>query len=281
MPSALPIRIIAALSLASGGALAQSFVNLDFSNNVQPNDSIYPNMSTLGPEYYSGTTFDFINVAYVNGQAVDARVSLVSTTPGYEFVGYLPDYNTAPGGPEGDLGVYYRYNGDLNNPTGGIGYTISFYQGGGGFTTSQTLSNIRFLIYDHDGEPTQSENIRIYQSDGYTGYQSRIGSGIQGYDEGSTWNFDSRGLGFGEDNADGSFIAYYQNTSSVRFDIFSTSLGTPFANYGVFTAFDGDLSLTNGSTAGFGSFVAVPEPSTPLFVMSTLFLSLLHRRRLR
>jgi hypothetical protein len=281
MPSIPPFRIIAAVTLASGSALAQSFVNLDFSNNVQPTDSIYPNMSTLGPEYYSGLTFDFVNVAFVNGLAVDARVSLVGNTPGYDFVGYLPDYNTAPGGPEGDLGVYYRYNGDLSNPTGGIGYTISFYQGGSNFTTAQTLSNLRFLIYDHDGEPTQSETVRTYLSDGFTGHQVRDGSGIEGFNDGASWRFGSRGLGFDADNADGSFIAYYENTSSVRFDIFSTSLGTPFAYYGVFTAFDGDLSLTNGSTAGFGSFVPVPEPSTSLLTMSTLLLSLIHRRRSR
>ena len=45
------------------------------------------------------------------------------------------------------------------------------------------------------------------------------------------------------------------------------------------TAFDGDLSITYGSTAGFGSFVAVPEPSAPLLVMSALLLNLVHRRR--
>ena len=281
MPCALPSQILVAFAFVTGSAFAQSFVNLNFAQNVQPTNAIYPNNSTLGPEYFSGLTFDFINVAFVNGLAVDARVSLVSSTPGYDFVGYLPNYNTAPEGPEGDLGVYYRYNGDLNNPTGGIGYTISFYESGSNFTTSKTLSNLRFLIYDHDGEPTQSETIRTYNSDGYTGYQSNNGSGIQGFNEGSSWRFNSRGQNFAEDTADGGFIAYYENTSSVRFDIYSTTTGGPVANYGVFTAFDGDLSLTNGSTAGFGAFVAVPEPSTPLLAITSLLLILTHRRRSR
>lgn len=275
----IPGRIVAVLALASGIAAAQSYVDLDFSHNVQATDAMYPNNSTLGPAYYSGTTLDFVNVAFVNGLAVDARVSLIGHDPGYDFVGYLPGYNTAAGGPEGDLGVYYRYNGDTNNITGGIGYTISFYESGSNFTVSKTLSDVRFLIYDHDGEPTQSETIRTYVSDGFSGYQIGSVSGIQGHRDGATWLFDARNANFPEDSADGGFLAYYHNTSSIRFDIFSTTTGGPVANYGVFTAFDGDLSLTNGSTAAFGSFVAIPEPSAPLLAATTLFLTLIHRRR--
>lgn len=273
--------IIIALILSPLTGVAQTFTDLDFSHNIQATNAIYPNNSTLGPDYYSGATFDFANVAYVNGMAVDARVSLISTTPGYDFVGYIPAYDSAVGGPAGDLGVYYRFNGDFNNPTGGMAYTISFYQSGSNFTASQTLSDVRFLIYDHDGEPTQSESLRTYRSDGFTGYQLGNTSGINAIDEGTTWRFDARGQNFPEDSPEGGFVAYYHDTSSIRFDIFSTTTGGPVANYGVFTAFDGDVSLLGGNFSGLGPLVAVPEPTSPLLVAVALSFALSQRRRVR
>ena len=270
------------LVLVSQRGSAQNFVDLDFTHNVQPNNAIYPNQSTLGPDYFNGTVLDFVNVAFVNGMAVDARVSINLVSPGYEFVGYIPDYNQAPAGPEGDLGVYYRFNGDNANPTGGISYTISFYESGSNFTTARTLTDFRFLIYDLDGEPGQSESIHTHVADGFTGYQIRNGSGIQTQAESDSLTFHSRGIGHPEDNADGGLIAYYQNTSQVTFDMFSTSApGLPFANYGIFAAYDGDLSLNGGTTSGFGSFVAVPEPTTPLLIAVAASLTMTCRRRVQ
>jgi hypothetical protein len=278
-----PVRIGLALLLTSLTASAQNFVDLDFSQNVQPNNAIYPNQSTLGPEYFSGYTFDFVNVAFVNGLAVDARVTVTGVSEGYDFVGYIPDYNQATGGPEGDLGVYYRSElGNQQEVTGGISYTISFYQSGSNFTTSQTLSDIRFLIYDHDGETGQSESIRTYAADGFTGYQIGNVSGIHVHDEGDSYRFDARGAGHPEDNADGGFIAYYHETSSIRFDMFSTTSPTlPGANNGIFGAFDGDLSLIGGNTSGFGTFVPVPEPSVNLLTAAAASLAMLRRSRPR
>ncbi len=273
--------IMSACLLVSLPANAQNFIGLDFSHNVQATNAMYPNNSTLGPEYFSGLTLDFVNVAYVDGFAVDARVTVLGTTPGYDFVGYIPDYNQAAGQPEGDLGVYYRFNGDYGNATGGIAYTISFYQGGGSFNNSTTLSDVGFLIYDHDGESTQSEHIRTYVSDGLVGYQLGDISGINAVNEGDTWRFDARGANHPEDNADGAFIAYYQNASTIRFDMFSTTTGGPVGNYGIFAAFDGDLSLTGGGTSGFGGFTPIPEPSVPMSAAAALSLFMLHRRRSR
>ncbi len=264
-------HIVTAFFLATLVCPAQNFINLDFSHNVQATNAIYPNQSTLGPEYYSGLVFDFKDVAFVNGAAVDARVSLTSQTPGYEFVGYIPDYNQAPSGPEGDLGVYYRFNGDFSNSTGGVSYQISFFESGTNYTNPQTLSDIRLLIYDHDGELGQSESIKTYLADGFTGYQANNFSGISIYDQGDTWLFEGRGAGHPEDSADGGFIAYYHDTSSIRFDSFSSALSIlPTADYGIFTAYDGDLSLINGDTTGFGSIVMIPETSTSLFAIFSL-----------
>lgn len=282
-----PGRIVSALLfLVPLTGSAQNFVDLDFSHNVQPTNATNPNNSTLGPEYFAGLTLDFVNVAFVDGFAVDARVTLNwaagnPVSPGYEFVGYIPDYNTT-NGPGDDLGVYYRsINGYDSTPyTGGISYTITFYENGSNFTTTQTLSNLRFLIYDHDGEDDQEESIRTFESDGFVGYQIGQDSEITTRNSNGIWDFDSRGANHSESNADGAFIAYYENTSSIRFDMYATTdPNLPWGNNGVFAAFDGNLSVTGGNTDGFYSYMPIPEPSTPLLAMGAMALTMLRRTR--
>lgn len=274
----LPISVI--LALKTPALLAQTYLPLDFSQNVQAVNAIYPNLSTLGPEYYNGLVFDFTNVTTQDGQSVDARVSLLGSAGAYELVGWIPDYNSDPGQPEGDLGVYYRHTGDFSEPTGGIAYTITFFEGGGTFTNTTVLSSFRFLIYDHDGEPGQWESIRTYNSDGFVGHQIYAGSGIHAHDEDGSWRFDSGGANLSETGPEGSFIAYYQNTSSVRFDLFATTFPfNPPGNNGIFASFDGDLSLTGGTTDGYGAFVPVPEPSSTLLAVVSLTFSILRRSR--
>ena len=261
-------------------AAAQNYLPLDFSQNVQATNAIYPNNSTLGPEYYSGFTFDFRNVTTSNGQSVDARVTVLGTAGNYNFVGWIPDYNSAGGQPEGDLGVYYRHDGSFAHPTGGMAYVLTFYEGGGVFENETVLTDFRILIYDHDGEPGQSESIRTYVNDGFTGYQIHDGSGIHTHNEGATYRFDAGGANQPETGPEGGFIAYYHNTSSIRFDMFATTHpSNPAANNGVFAAFDGDLSLTNGGTGNFGTFVPIPEPSTLFLAATALSLAVLRRTR--
>lgn len=262
------------------GVNAQNFAPLDFSQNVQATNGMYPNMSTLGPEYYSGYSFDFVNVTTQDGQSIDARVTILGSAGSYEFVGWIPNYNSAAGEPAGDLGVYYRHTNDFSEPTGGIAYTISFYMGGGTFTTAATLDNVGFLVYDFDGEPGQSESIRVYDSDGFSGYRIGDTSGIHSHDEDGTWRFDAGGSNLSETNADGAFIAYYQNTSSIRFDMFATTFpSNPTANNGVFAAFDGDLSLLGGDASGFGHYVAVPEPHAAALTLVATAMIMGRRRR--
>lgn len=259
---------------------AQTYLPLDFSNTVQPNNDKYPNDSTLGPDFYNGNTLDFLNVTSQDGRTIDARVNILGTAGNYFFEGWIPNYNSANGQPEGDLGVYYAHDGVFTAPTGGISYSLSFYEGGGTFTNAAVLSDFRILIYDHDGEPGQSESIRIHEADGFTGYQIRDGSGIHSHNEGGTWRFDAAGKNLSETIPDGGFIAYYQNTSSIRFDLFATTLpSNPTQNDGVFTAFDGDLGLTGGSTDNFSAFIPVPEPSTSCLVASALCMMLTRRKR--
>lgn len=293
MPLPPPTSVVLVLACCLQTAWGQNYLPLDFSQNVQAVNAIYPNNSTLGPEYYSGLVFDFVNVTNQNGQAVDARVSILGTAGNYNFVGWIPDYNSDSGQPDGDLGVYYRHDGYFDPPghgnpfaerfsTGGIAYTISFFEGGGTFTNSTVLSEVGFLIYDFDGETYQSESIRTYESDGFAGYQIRDGSGIQASGDNGIWNFDAAGNNLPETGPEGSIIAYYTNASTIRFDLYSTtSTNNPAANNGIFAAFDGDLSLTGGLTGGYGAFVPVPEPASATLIAAAFTIGLLRRSRPR
>lgn len=278
------------LLLCVASVNAQNLLPLDFSQSVQGTNDINPNNSTLGPKFYNGPVYDFLNVTTQAGQTIDARVSILGSQGNYNFVGWIPDYNSASGQPEGDLGVYYRHNGwfdpeDPENPlaerfsSGGIAYTITFFEGGGTFSNTAVLSEVGFLIYDFDGEPYQTENIRVHESDGFAGYQIYGGSGIQTSHADDDWTFSAPGVNLSETGPEGSFIAYYQNTSSIRFDLFSTtSTNNPMGNNGIFAAFDGDLSLVGSGTPGYGAFVPVPEPSTPVLITLAVSMFVFGRR---
>lgn len=281
------IRAVVPALLLSAAASGQSYVDLNFSNNVQQTNKMYPNNSTLGPYYYDGSSLDFANAGSYNGISIDVRASVIGLTDGessdfrdsstYQWVGWLPDYNNTEGSD--DLGVYYRHDGNSAQQTGGIAWTLSFYEGGSNYSTPITLPGVRFLVYDHDGEPYQSESIRTFADDGFAGYQLHDGSGIHVHDEDGSYRFDSRGEGHPETTDDGGMILYYHNTSSIRFDLFATTLPQlPGPNNGIFAAWDGNLGLTNGGTDGFGGYVAVPEPSSLLLGAITLPL-LLRRKR--
>jgi hypothetical protein len=231
---------------------------------------------------------DFASAGSYNGISIDVRASLVGLTDGetsnlrdsstYQWVGWIPDYNGSAS--NNDLGVYYRHDGNYAQETGGIAWTLSFYESGTDFSVPMTLPGVRFLIYDHDGEDYQSESIRAFGSDGLAGYRLHESSGIHVHDEDGDLRFDSRGEGHSETTADGGMILYYHDVSSVRFDWFSTTqFGLPVQNNGIFGAIDGDLGLTGGGTAGFGEFIPVPEPCAPLLVGVTALGIALRRRR--
>lgn len=281
-------RTVFVLALLSTPVWSQTYVDLNFSNNVQSATEKNPNGSTLGPWYHSGSYMDFTNAGSYNGTSIDVRASMIGLTDGessdlretstYQWVGWLPDYNGAAA--YNDLGVYYRHDGNSAQQTGGIAWTLSFYESGSDFSTPITLPGVRLLVYDHDGEPYQSESIRAFAEDGFAGYQLHNNSGIHVHEEDGSYRFDSRGQGHPETTADGGMILYYQNTSSIRFDMFATTHPQlPGPNNGIFAAWDGDLSVTGGSTAGFGEIVAVPEPSSSLLISAAGAALLLRRTR--
>ena len=286
----VPFPRLALMAMLPAGALAQTYVDLDFSGNVQPAGEMYPNNSTLGPYYSPAHTMDFANAGTYNGNSVDVRVSFLGLTDGegssfratstYQWVGWIPDYNDSFSND--DLGVYYRHDGNLDQPTGGIAWSMSFFEGGGSFSTPIELPGVRLLIYDHDGEALQHESIRAFGGDGLAGYRLHDNSGIHVHEEDGSYRFDSRGWGHPETTADGGMILYYHDTSSIRFDMFATTYaGIPPQNLGIFAAWDGGLGVNGGATDGFGQFIAVPEPSAPVLVAVAATGLMLRRTRRR
>ncbi len=178
-------------------------------------------------------------------------------------------------------------------------YRIDLFQAGSNFSTAFVAPDLRFSVYDVDGENPnttgpgttqsnlrQSEAVRIFKrtgSSGFAGYQ--VGSAANALipsEETTSYLFSGRGVNQLESNTAGAGIFYFLNTSSVTFQ-FEANTTAPLATSGVnamFSAIDGDVSLIgNNSTnfdssgratpaTGFGAFVAanavtpVPEPLT-------------------
>lgn len=275
--------ILGFISQASANTL--NYYNLVFSNPVQSTNRTDPNLGA----YYSGLSYDFRNVAPNSGVSIDLRVSVtINNSPDYGFVGSYPNFNASPTNTNGDLGFTYQYNGNRNvnggnsiTTVGGIDYTLTFYVGNGNFSTEIAVPNLRFLMYDVDGETNQSESIRVYQNDGFIGYQlPSIGGITQSYNASNkSHSFTGPGSNRAETDASGAFILHYQNTSKIRFTMeASTRLNGWNANSvnQVFSAIDGDLSMIDPQN--FNQFVAIPEPSSALLFFCGGLLLIFRRR---
>jgi hypothetical protein len=274
-------------------AVAQNFAPLDFSHSVQTPNAIYPaGYSRIGPAYYNQPTIDFLNVTTMGGQAIDARLSVTNVSGNYVLDGWVPYYNGPVTGTSNDiypdnqlesdrgddLGIFYHSLESSMENVGGLSWTLTFYQGGGLFQDTVVLDSIALLLYDHDGEPGQSEALRTHVSDGFAGYMVRNDSGILAADEGSSFLFQAGGIGKSELTSAGGIILNYRNVDSLRIDMLATtSPGIPYTSSGILLAIDGDLDLVN--PADFGAYVAVPEPGPAAMAGTALALMLLRRHR--
>ncbi|MFT3990483.1 MAG: PEP-CTERM sorting domain-containing protein [Luteolibacter sp.] len=292
----IPPHTFILLLLAAPPLAAQTIVDLNFSNHVESTNGMWPNASSLGPAYYSGGTMHFTDVATVNGVAVDAVVTVSGTQGAYNLVGWIPNYNNQSGANEGNLGVYSVFNGTYPDATtsavGGVTYQITFYVGGEAlladerYQTQMVLPAFRFLVYDHDGEPTQAESLTAFYAEGFRGYQIRNGSGITTESDGLSTTFHSRGSNHPETDDSGGFIAYFEDTSSISFQLTASTTheavgpaGSLGNTYGIFTALDGNLSLIDGNTVNFGAFTPVPEPSFMLLTAFAAMGGVMRRKR--
>ena len=268
---------ILALSFLLGSAALQAqplYYDLSFSSPVQ---STNKTDSDLGA-YYTGTTYDFRNVSPTSGTSIDLRVTITNNNPtNYNFIGSFPDYSSKTGQPDGDLGYLYEYSGGKNNyGAGGVTYKLDFFTGDGKFKTAFKLSDFRLMIYDVDGEASQSESVRVQDKDGFYGYSLPNVGGINVKKETGSYLFTGPGQNRDEDDPTGAFILYYHDTSSISLQMIANTFYGDGGTNGVFSAIDGDLSLIGGG--GFGGVVPVPEPSSALLA---LFGTLIFMRRRR
>lgn len=269
-----PCALVASglLALSHGGLYAQTYYDLDFSNHVQATNANY---SGLGA-YYTGTTFDFLNVAPTSGQNIDFRARVSNVTSGYSWNGAFPDYSSASGQPDGDLGYYYQAN---SAGLGGINYNLNFYRGGGSFNTAFVVPDFRLMIYDVDGEAAQSESVRVNVSQGFYGYRLPVLGGITVTNEGNgNYLFTGPGVNRPENDPSAAFILYYRNTSNITLNMVSNTSGSRLPN-GVFSAIDGDLSMLAGDLSGFSNIILVPEPTSATLALISATMLFGRRRR--
>jgi hypothetical protein len=270
--------VLMAWALA-GPLVAQNFVGLVFDQPFQANNATHPQLG----DYYTGTTFDFLDVAPASGEVIDARLTISGiSSPRYTFGGTFPDHSPFAGGSGGDLGLLYAYTGgggaggDFGE--GGVTYRLEFYSGGGLFNSPVALSNLSLMIYDIDGEPSQSESLLVYAEDGLASYQLSNASPLavsQGPD--GSHRFSAPLEMLDADDPASAVILHYADTSSVRFRLLANTNGASNNNNAIYHGLDGDLSLIGAS--GFASpVVVVPEPSVALLACGGL-LPLLRRRR--
>lgn len=271
---AITRALVASGCLASTGTLmAQTYYDLDFSNHVQATNATY---SGLGA-YYTGNTFDFLNVAPTSGQNLDLRASVSSVSSNTSWLGAFPDYSSNTGQPDGDLGYLYQANAA---GVGGITYNLNFYRGGGTFTNNFVVPDFRLMIYDVDGEATQSESVRVNVSQGFYGYRLPTVGGITVTNEGNgSYLFTGPGVNRSETDPSAAFILYYRNTNQITLNMVSnTTASSPIPNR-VFSAVDGDLSMLAGDLSSFGNIVMVPEPTSATLALLGVSAFFIRRRR--
>ena len=243
--------------LCSKSVLAQVF-DLEFGTPVEGTNSNA--QSNLGPSS-TLTTLTFLDVAPTSGTNIDMRVSVINvTSPAYFYSESIPNYSTASTAePNNDLGYIYVWDaGTGSTQPGGITYKLEFFDGGGTFTTPFVIPEARFLIFDVDGEATQTESVRTFTNQGFVGYQTPNTDTVALTEEngGESFLFTGPGVNVAESDNSGAFILYFENTSTVIFQMESiTTSGT--ADNGVFSAIDGDLSFLAGDFSDFFDFVSV------------------------
>ncbi|TYO90745.1 hypothetical protein [Oceanicella actignis] len=259
--SILAAALGAAIWAAPAGALP-----LKFNNAVAPTD--VANMDGFaGPAITNALSVDFIAVATDGATTVDARVTAVVDEANTHFAtvndgrrgsrgrkltgearrGFAPNYY-APNGaaePNDDLGFLYE---SLDYGFAGIDLTIALFDGTGAlsgtFSTPFRAAAVELLIYDVDGEPSQSEFLRVWRADGLAQYQ--LGDAPQALtatDEGETYLFTGPGTNFDETDASGALVLRFVDTDQIRLSFGSVANSAGPERNAVFSAIDGDLSL--------------------------------------
>lgn len=272
---------VVAILLHAAPAYCQSYTDLVFNNPVQATNAYH---SQLG-YYYTGTTFNFLNVAPDSSQSVDMRLTVTGVTaPRYAYNGTLPDYSEAAGEPGGDLGFLLSYQGGAgptgNFGSGGLTYNLEFFKGGSNFTDPYAIPDFRLMIYDIDGEGSQDEAVAAFADNGLISYQLSNANELAVTDAGDGYYlFAGPGIVRDETDPRTAVILRYQNTSAIQLQMIANTKNNSPNNNGVFVAVDGDLSMINAGSLAAPVYV-VPEPSsTALFLLASGGLMARRRRK--
>jgi hypothetical protein len=263
------------------GAVDLSFATIDTTRSTSSN----PN--TFGFNFGSGVsanTIYYTNVA----SGVDARItaSVFNGTGSYLFNQSIYNYSAnTTGQPTGDAAFLYYNNATTTTGlgTGGMRYTIDLFQTNGTthtYSTAYVAPDLRFSVYDVDGEAPQSEAVRVAKGDiatnsGLAGYQvGTSAASLIASEDATSYLFSGRNLNQPETDSSSAVLLYFQNTSSVTFQFESNTTSGTVANP-IFSGIDGDVSTigstnfdTSGhatSTTGFGTYqtaTKIPEPFT-------------------
>jgi hypothetical protein len=267
------LTLVGSLTLAAMATVSQTgkaaAIDLNFSTTTQTQVNTNPFGFGFGPGV-SSSVVNYTNVA----SGIDARITATTST-GYSFVEHIPNYSTTNPAPQpvGDAAFIYQSDAATTGK-GGMTYKMDFFATDGtthNFTTAYTAPDLRFLVYDVDGETSQGEALRIAKGAGLVGYQ--VGNTSQALiptQDASSYLFSGRDVNVAETNTAGSTILYFQNVNSVTFGFEANTRSSNGSANPVFSAIDGDLSLIGQNTlTGFGSVVdtsatatAVPEPFT-------------------
>tara|TARA_B100001059_G_scaffold122091_1_gene122089 strand:- start:329 stop:2437 length:2109 start_codon:yes stop_codon:yes gene_type:complete len=239
-------QVISLITASASFPLYATSVDLDFSEHIEPT-----NLSTWAGPSYDGTVIHFLNVGTHNGKTIDAKVSS-EVFGDATFLFHTPDYKEGPDQPDGDIGFLYQTN---SAGSAGLIYTFEFYDGtdglSGTFSEPYTVPEFDMIGYDIDGEPVQSEQVRVFKSEGFFSYQTgSAGSSLTAEEsaDGDSVLFSGPGTNFAETDTSGAVKFTFKNTSIVtlQFETVTTS-GSSFPNP-IFSAFDGNWDLSGFTT---------------------------------
>ncbi|MEC4728104.1 LruC domain-containing protein [Shewanella sp. D64] len=244
------------LSVVSIPIAAES-VDLDFSNQMETT-----NVSTgFGPSY-DGPIMRFLNVGTHNGKTIDAKVSS-SIFGEANFLYHTPNYKEGAGEPQGDIGFLY----ETTAPgAAGLIYTFEFFDGTDGlsatFSVPYTIPEFDMIGYDIDGESVQSEQVRVFKSEGFFSYQTGTAAASLTAEEsadGLSVLFSGPGTNFSETNTSGAVKFTYKNTSAITLQFETVTASNSYLPNPIFSAFDGNWELsgftdpvTSSNSSDFG-----------------------------
>lgn len=239
-------QVISLITAAVSAPLYATSVDLDFSNHIEST-----NLSTWAGPSYDGTVIHFLNVGTHNGKTIDAKVTS-EVFGDATFLFHTPDYKEGPDQPDGDIGFLYQTN---SAGAAGLIYTFEFYDGtdglSGTFSEPYTVPEFDMIGYDIDGEPVQSEQVRVFKSEGFYSYQTgSAGASLtaEESEDGDSVLFSGPGTNYSETDTSGAVKFTFKNTSIVtlQFETVTTS-GSSFPNP-IFSAFDGNWDLSGFTT---------------------------------